>query len=83
MTEEERAAAGDYNELRVHEVLIDPASGDVVALRIEATWGSRIATGETAASIWDQSIFVVAAVGALANAEVDDRLELRLVPKQD
>ncbi len=70
-------AAADFNELQVHEVLVDPASGGVVALRIEAVWKSRSESGDPA--IWDRSIFVVAAVGPLAHAEAGDRLELRLM----
>ncbi|MBA2596963.1 MAG: hypothetical protein H0V00_10115 [Chloroflexia bacterium] len=79
MTDEKTAAGEDYNELRVHEVLVDPASDAVVALRIEAVWASRPAATAGEPSIWDRTIFVVAAVGPLASAEVGDRLELRLV----
>ncbi len=79
MTDEENAAAGDYNELRVHEVLVEPATGAAVALRIEVTWASHAPGASGEPSIWDRSIFVVAATGALAGAEVDDRLELRII----
>jgi hypothetical protein len=65
---------GDYNELRVMEVLVDN-QGTVTALRIEAVWGTRRGADEPL--IWDRGVFTVGAVGALAEAEVGDRLELR------
>ena len=66
----------DYTELRVHEILVD-GQGKATALRIEATWGTHQPGGEPL--VWDRSVFTVAAVGPLAEAETDDRLELRLV----
>ena len=66
----------DFTELRVHEVLVD-GQGAATALRIEATWGTHQPDGEPL--IWDRSVFTVAAVGALAQAETGDRLELRPV----
>jgi hypothetical protein len=65
---------GDYNELRVLEVLVDNA-GAVTALRVEAVWGTRRGADEPL--IWDRSVFTVGAVGPLGGLEVGDLLELR------
>ena len=67
---------GDYNDLRVLEVLVDE-QGAVTALRVEAVWGTARPGAEPL--VWDRSVFTVAAVGPLAGAEVGDRLELRRV----
>lgn len=64
---------GDYNELRVLEVLVDNA-GAVTALRVEAVWGTRRAADEPL--VWDRSVFTVGAVGDLATVEVGERLRL-------
>lgn len=66
----------DFTELRVHEVLVD-GQGAVTALRIQATWGSHQPGGEPV--VWDRSVFTVAALGPLAEAETGDLLEMRLV----
>ncbi len=66
----------DFTELRVHEVLVD-GQGAVTALRVEATWGTHQPAGEPL--VWDRSVFTVAAVGPLTEAETGDRLELRPV----
>ena len=65
---------GDYNELRVTEVLVDN-DGVVTALRVEAVWGTRRGADEPL--IWDRNIFTIGAVGPLAELEAGDRLELR------
>lgn len=65
--------SGDFNELRVHDVLVDDA-GAITAVRIEAVWGTDAAAGEP--TIWSRAIFVVAAIGPLAKVAVGDRLEL-------
>ena len=69
---------GDYTELRVIEVLVDN-NGTPTALRIEAVWATARPGDDPL--VWDRSSFVVAAVGALATADVGDRLELR--PTED
>ena len=66
--------SGDFNELRVHDVLVDEA-GAVTAVRVEAVWGTDVVAGEP--TIWSRAIFVVAALGSLAEVAVGDRLELR------
>ena len=66
----------DFTELRVQEVLVD-GQGAVTALRIQATWGTHQSGGEPL--VWDRSVFTVAALGLLAQAEAGDLLELRPV----
>lgn len=66
--------SGDYNELRVLEVLIDD-QGIATALRVEVVWGTIRADADPL--VWDRTVFTVGAVGPLATAEVGDRLELR------
>ena len=74
-------ASGDYNDLRVLEVLVDDR-GAVTALRVEAVWCTAQADGPDLT--WDRSVFTVGAVGSLAQTEVGDRLELRPVaPRPD
>ena len=68
---------GDFNEVRVMEVLVNEA-GTPVALRVEVTWATRRGLDEPL--VWDRSTVTVAAVGALADADVGHRLELRPVP---
>lgn len=68
---------GDYNDLRVVEVLVDK-EGVVTALRVEAVWGSR--RGEDEPLVWDRGVFTVGAVGPLADADVGQRLELGRPP---
>ena len=68
---------GDFTELRVHEVLEDAKTKVATALRIEATWGTRRPDGGT--DVWSRSLFVVAAVGPLANVQTDDRLVLSVL----
>lgn len=64
---------GDYNDLRVLEVLVDKA-GTVTALRVEAVWGTRRGADEPL--VWDRGVFTIGAVGPLAAAEVGERLTL-------
>ncbi len=54
--------------------LVDEAR-TVTAVRVEAVWGTDAEAGEP--TIWSRDIFVVAALGALAEVAVGDRLELR------
>jgi hypothetical protein len=65
---------GDFNELRVLEVLVDDA-GKVTALRVEAVWGTH--RGMEEPLVWDRAVFTVGAIGPLANLDPGARLELR------
>jgi len=65
---------GDYNELRVLEVLVD-AEKAVTALRVEAVWATRRGLDEPL--VWDRSTFTIGAVGPLAGLNAGDLLEVR------
>lgn len=64
---------GDYNDLRVLEILVDKA-GAVTALRVESVWGTR--RGADDPLVWDRGVFTIGAVGPLADVAVGERLTL-------